>query len=162
MEDSSTGTQLLAIVVGMASDEFVRHTKKLLDNYEVEIALCGNVYSAVSELAKNEGRDILVFGRFEQLSREDGRFFEKANEAGVFCCCLAERYSYEKRKQISRAAGAGAVVINNREEVEEVVARFFADRSSSLPTKKENGGAADFNSGEFAATKEELDALLEA
>jgi len=162
MENTSTGTQLLAIVVGTASDEFVRHTKRVLDNYGVETVLCGNVYSAVSESAKNSGRYILVFGRLEQLGRKGGRFFEKAKKDGIFCCCLAERYSYERRKQISRAAGAGTVVINNREEVEEVVVRFFADRSGPLPAKKESSRAANFNSDEYVTTKEELDALLEA
>ena len=162
MENTSTGTQLLAIVVGRASDEFVRHTTVLLDNYEVETVLCENVYSAISKSAKNAHRNILVFGRLEQLGKEDGRFFEKANKDGTFCCCLAERYLDVKRKQISQAAGAGAIVINDWSEVEKVIAGFLADKPVSLPAKKESSKAANFNSDEFVTTKEELDALLEA
>ncbi len=161
MENSSTGTQLLAIIVGRDSDEFVRHTTKLLGNYEIESVLCENVYSATGKLAKNAHRNILVFGRLEQLGRENGRFLEKTNKDGIFCCCLAEHYLDVKRKQISQAENEGATVINNLSEVEKTIAGFLTDRLVSLPVKKGNNKTVNFNRDDFVTTKEELDALLE-
>jgi hypothetical protein len=79
MAKFSFNMQIQAIVVGNPSDEFVRHSTNVLKNYELEFSVCPDVYQAVSQLAKTNG-NVLIVGRIEQLSRENGRFFRIAGK----------------------------------------------------------------------------------
>lgn len=160
MEKFGSSTQLYAMVVGSSADEFVRHTMNLLGDCGVEFVLCEDVYLAVGELAKNTLGKTIVIGRLEQLSREQGRFFQKVSENG-FCCCLADTNSARKRKQILAAMEAGAFVINEPAEIGEVITRFVAGGLASSSEKKGNNGASAFIKDEFLTTKAERDALLE-
>ena len=160
MEKFGSNTQLQAIIVGSSSDGFVRYAADLLTDYEVDFVRCEDVYSAVSELAANRNGNVLVIGRFEQLSREGGRFFQKVSENGLACCCLAEWNFARKRKQILAAIETGAFIINEPAEIAEVVTKLLGSSSISLPEKKENNKASAFIKDEFLTTKAEIDALL--
>jgi hypothetical protein len=161
MEKFGSNTQLQAIIVGSSSDGFVRYAADLLTDYEVDFVCCGDVYSAVSELAKgNYDGNVLVIGRFEQLSREGGRFFQKVSENGLACCCLAEWNFARKRKQILAAIETGAFIINEPAEIAEVVTKLPGGSSISLPGRKENNRTSAFIKDEFLTTKAEIDALL--
>ncbi len=159
MKKSSSNQHLRTVVVGSCADEFIRYTTGLLDNYGVEPVICEDIYQAVGWLAKNDCENVFVVGRFEQLSREKGRFFEKVSENGFSCCCLAEGYTVENQKQILAAKGKGVFVINEPAEVEEVVTRLLAGGLAYSPAGGRNKASA-FNRNKFVTTKAELDALL--
>ena len=163
MEKFGSNTQLQAIIVGSCTDEFVRCTMNLLGDYDIDFVRCEDVYSAVGELAKNNyDGNVLVIGTFEQLSREQGRFFQKAREKGLACCCLADKNSASKRKQVAAAIETGAFVINEPAEIAEVVTKLLISNSTSPSGKKGNNKASAFNEDEFLTTKAERDALLGA
>ena len=162
------------IVVGGSADEFVRHTTDLLDRHDIEYALCDEVYSAICESAKSKvpapassdasrgsGPNILVIGRFGQLSKEQGRFFHIASEKGYRYCCLVDRDPVRNHKQILAAFESGAFIINKPEEIEEVVVKLLVDNRDCSPVQNANCKASNFIKEEFLTTKAELDALLE-
>ena len=160
MKKSSCNQHVQVMVVGSCADEFIRYTVGLLGNYGVEFDLCGDVYQTVGRLVKNGHENVLVIGRFEQLVREEGRFFQKVSERGFSCCCLADKHTAGKQKQILCARREGVFVINEPIEVEEVVIKLLTGISTCA--SGENGGnkASAFNKDEFVATKAELEALL--
>ena len=160
MGEAGSRRRLQAIVVGNSASGLVCGTADLLREYGVEFAVCEDIYSVVAKLAKNTYSDVLVIGRLEQLSREDGRFFQKMNEKGFSCCCLADGGCEQKRKQVSAATAAGAFVINQLGQIEEVIAKLPAEYSDSSAARKTNNTAAVFNRNDFRTTQAELDALL--
>lgn len=160
MKESNSNRQLYTIVVGSSTDEFVRHTIGVLGNYEVEYALCDNVYLAVGRLAKNTRRNVLVIGRLEQLSREEGRFFSRIDGKGLFVCCLAGGDSARRRKQISAAMQAGALVVNEPAEVGEIIIKLLAGSLALSLEMKGHSGHSALIKDEFLTTRAELDALL--
>jgi len=151
--------QLQVIVVGSSTDELVHRTMNSLGDHGVEYILCDDVYSAVGELARNESGNVLVIGRFGQLSREQGRFFHMACDNGYTCFCIADRELVRKRKQILTAIEAGAFVTNEPAEIGEVVTKLL---QGSSPEKKGSGKTPKSIKDEFVTTKAELDSLLGA
>ncbi len=158
MKNSNTIRKFKAIVVGKDGDEFVRQSHKLLNDYEIELICCGNVYSAASHLAKNTYNNTVVIGRLEQLSREKGRFLQKIREKDIICFCLVDGSSAQK--QISAAKQMQAFVINEPAEIGEVMLKLLAgDLAGSLRKKAGSGPSAFIKEG-FLPTKAELEALL--
>lgn len=158
----SSNVQLRAIVVGSSTDDFVQYTANLLEDYDIEFAHCGDVYSAVGELAKSISGNVLAIGRLEQLSREQGRFFHIASDKGIWCCCLVDGSLIKRHRYLGpelTANQAAVSVINEPAQIEQVITRLLADNLASSPCKKENK-SSDFIKDEFLTTKAELDALL--
>lgn len=153
MGKSGSGVQLQAIVVGSCDDEFVGYAARVLGNYEIDSALCRDVYSAVGTLARGADKKTVVIGRLGVLSRESGRFLEKIRQKNVPCCCLAEGDSVESRRQGSIAKETGAFVINEAEELKEVIMRLL---EGGL------GGVSAFFKDKFVVTRAELEALVGA
>lgn len=160
MAKAGSNLPLQVIVVGSSADQFVRHTTNLLGDCGLKFVLCDDVYSAVGELAKSESRNVLVIGRLEQLSPEQGRLFHIACEKGYTCCCLADTDLVRKRKQIFAAIETGAFVINEPAKIREVVTKLLAGSENCSPVKKANDRATTPIKAEFLTTKAELDALL--
>ena len=156
MEEHSTGNHLRAIVVGSLENSFVRYLMDLLGSYEVDFVLCSDVYWAVAELAKNRRKNVLIIGRYKQLNRQSGRFFEMAPEYQSVCCCFAELPL--ANEQMSVLASTGAVVVNETDGIEKVVSKLLAEDKGQFDTKKKNGSS--FNKNEFLTTQAERDALL--
>ena len=138
------------IIVGSASDEFVKHTTKLLREREIEFVLCESIYMAVVELVESTGRNTIVVGRFERLNAEKGQFFQKLHKAGHTCCCLADRNSPRLRK-----IGTDITVVNEFAEIEAVIEKMLERDLKSLGKKR-----AALIKDDFITTKAELDALL--
>ena len=159
--------QMQAIVVGNLSDEFVRHTTNVLGNYELEFSVCPDVYQAVSRLAKTSG-NVLIVGRIEQLSRENGCFFRIAGKKKAWCCCLTETNSARQYLRSLSIIGTDAFVINEPAEIEDVLARLLQTRdtgvaaSSDLPRRAVAGtaGKPRAMNRDIRLTNEELGALL--
>ena len=160
MKKSSSNQYLSVIVVGNRTDGFVRYVMDLLSDYGIEFVRCDDVYSAVGRLAKDTRGDILVVGRLEQLSREQGRLFHITSKNGGTCCCLADTGSAQKYLQALAAIETEAFVINEPEEIKELITRLFAGTLARSPRKKENNKASAFNKEDFLTTKAEMDALL--
>lgn len=156
MRSSDVGAQLQAVIVGRATDSFVRYAMSMLGNCDVGFIHCGDVYSAVGELVKNKAKNVLVIGRLEHLSKEQGRFFRKISENGFSCCCLTGRNLVHKRKQILDAIKTGAFVINEPVEIKKVVAKLSA-APVSVFDRRHGGGQEAFGQ---PPTKVELDALF--
>jgi len=163
MENSSSAGQLLAIVVGSSTDDFVRHATDLLEDYGVKLVRCDDVYSAVGELAKSTDGSVLVIGRLEQLSKEQGRLFHIVSKKGIFCCCLADRNSAQMQRCFGRPElvekAAEVFVINEQGQVEKVITKLVADNLAMSLCRKKNR-SAEFIKDDFLTTKAELDALL--
>ncbi len=161
VKESNSNQQLYTIVVGSPADDFVRHTISVLGEYELEYVLCDNVYLAVGRLAKNTRRNVLVIGRLEQLSREEGRFFSRMEGIGLFCCCLAGGGSdRRRRRQILAATQAGAFVVNEPAEIGEIIIKLLAGSLALSLEMKGRSGPSAFIKDEFLTTRAELDALL--
>ena len=151
--------QLLAVVVGGYSDRFVQQMLGIFSDYEIETVHCENVYSAVGRLAANNRSSILVVGRFGQLDKEQGRFFQMADEKGLVCCCLAEGGSAEKNRQTS--ATGEIFFIQEPVQIEEMITKLLSDDSALRPERKNNKKAPALDRDDFLATRAELDALFE-
>jgi len=159
--------QMQAIVVGNLSDEFIRHSTNVLGNYELEFSVCPDVYQAVSRLAKTSG-NVLIVGRIEQLSRENGRFFHISGKKKAWCCCLTETNSARQYLRSLSMIGTDAFVINDPAEIEDVLARLLQARdtsvaaSSDLPRRAVAGtaGKPRAMNRDIRLTNEELGALL--
>lgn len=145
------------MVVGDLDDRFVRYAANLLCEFGVDCLECDDVYSAVAELSKTEElSDVLVIGRFEQLSREDGRFFEIVAQKGFKCCYLTDEV--HKQKKICQWRHGDVFVVGEYHELDAILTKLISRNWSSSKVRGDNG--PNFNREEFAATKAELDALL--
>jgi len=154
--------QLQVIVVGSSADTFVGHVANMLSDYEVDFTLCGNVYSAVGKLAKNKSEDVLIIGRIEHLSKDQGRFFHIACQYGYTCFCLTDDGGLRNRKPILAAMQKGALVTSDVAELEGLIKKILKDRWACPTEKRETNETQTLIKDEFLATKAELDALLRA
>jgi hypothetical protein len=145
------------LLIGNPSDKFLTDTADLLKKYSLGSAHCDNVYSAVGWLARRDYPAVLVFGRFEQLCVERGRFFEIASEKTISCCC----FSQPGWAPSSMAGRGNLTVITQFSEIENVIANFLAKASASLLKVKAPEGFSKFIKDEFLITRQERDALLE-
>jgi len=190
MAELASGMQLQAVVVGGSSDELVRGVMGLAGGYGIESVRCDDVYSAVGRVAKRTGARGVVIGRLGELAREDGRFFEIARRNGFACCCLVEKDSAERPREIRAAMEAGASIVTGAAEIEELLMNLSGGGGAHTPEKQEdpqgagsktrallrevmgkilgvggagsqgNSKASSFRKDEFRTTKAELDALL--
>lgn len=160
MEEFGDNNMANAIVVGDSADEFVRYTLNLLSGCGVDFVRCNDIYSAVVKSAGKESGNTLVVGRFEELCREQGRFFQKAYESGFICCCLANGEFIRRRKQVLAAVRRGAFIVNEQSEVEVIVKDLLLAESGCLWPKRKDRRSA-LNKDTFLATEAELEALLE-
>jgi len=142
MEGCGSIVEFRVILVGAESDQFVRFATAMSSRLAVNFAVCRDLYEVAAELARRPVQRCLVVGRLEQLSRERGRLFEKAAQAGWACCCIAKKISGSTRNWAIRAMQSGAIVVNDVGQLEEVVTRMMSDTSGTLPRigqDKENG-----------------------
>jgi len=160
VKNSRAIRKLKAIVVGNDGDEFVRQSHKLLNDYEIELICCDNVYSAASQLAKNTYNNTVVIGRLEQLSREKGRFLRKIREKDIICFCLVDGSSAQKQRQTSAAKQMQAFIINEPAEIGEMMLKLLAGDLAGSSKKKARSAPSSFIEKGFLPTKAELEALL--
>lgn len=153
---------LHAVIIGGANDDFVCFTKSVFGDYEIEFVLCEDIYAAIGYLAKSMQDNVLVIGRYEQLSGEGGRFFEKINEKGFYCCCLLNRDS--EQKQIDTTKNNSVFIVNECDEISRVIVELLpSSLSQGAQEKKSSGSEARgiFDKNKFSPTDAERDALLE-
>ena len=161
MAKGNSNLPLLVMLVGGLADGFVRQAKIMLERLGVEFVLCDNVYLAIGGLAKIESRNVLIIGRVELLSKEQGRFFHIARVKGYRICCFVDRDLLRRQKLILKAIESGAYVINKPAEIEEILMTLQQDGKDCSSGEKENRRASGFLKDEFLTTKAERDALFE-
>ena len=148
--------QLRVIVVGDCADEFIRDTLRVLDEYEVDVQLCRDIYDAAGACAANGLARGVVIGRLDELAREQGRFLRIVREGGLACYCLTDIGTKQKRKELTAALASGVSVISDAAEAGGVVGKLLA---SQTPGQSETTGEMNFVT-DIAATRAQLDALL--
>ena len=178
------GSQLQAIVVGGSSDEFVRSASNLLDSSSLAIIPCPDVYASVPGLREAPGG--IVVGRFEELCKEDGRFFDIARAYGFACCCFVDEAFAGNRRELATAMERGVFIVTEIEEIEEVLAGFSGPGNAhepegrndaeqglignvvekilgdTTPQRSKPRAKSGFSKDKFSMTQAELDALLGA
>ncbi len=157
--DSAVGLQ--AVLVGKESDEFIRYVRSVLEDFEVRHLVCEDVYTAVGRLAKLEGADVLVVGRFEDLSKKGGRFFEMARQRRYICCCYVEGERIFRGKGVFEAAQAGALILQKPSQAEQVISKLLARAVGSSIEKEAGENVSGLIADEFRLSEGELEALLE-
>jgi hypothetical protein len=143
------------IVVEDRRDRFVGELLRVADEYELSTAHCGDVYTAVAELARGREQCLMVVGRLADLALEKGRFFGLARENGVHCCCLLDQATTAGREEVLAAAREGAHLAGNVEEIRGALDAWLA--AGGCGEADTAGGLLD---EEDRATEAELRALL--
>jgi hypothetical protein len=164
MAELASGLQLQVIVVGSSADSFVRDVLNLSNGYDLDTVLCEDVYSCVSKLGRAGGG--LVVGRLEELSKEDGRFFDVARMHGYKCCCFVDKNVAGRQKELLKAMQRGALLGAEVGRIDEMLMKL-SDRSSAADSTARSdgpptGATSRFFKDGFLITKDEMDALLGA
>jgi len=144
--------------VGTAEADFVRYVSGLAGRLGCECELYSNVYSACAMLGLIAGQCGICIGRFEDLSKEGGRFFEMLRQKKIVCCCLAEPDSVFRRRGVSQAATAGALVIQRPANLEKIIPKVLARQAGSA-IEAGSAESLDIIKDEFSITAEELSML---
>jgi len=160
VKKSNTSHQLRVLVVGDSCDEFIRFVMSVLCDYSVDFEHVTDVYQAMGRLAKNAFEDGVVVGRFEELGLENGRFFEKAGEMSLECCCFAAADFSKQAERVSIAGGGHVSVITETQQLERMLAGLFAGGSVFSADRKVKD-SSDFSQQRFITTEAERKALLE-
>ncbi|MHC4744545.1 MAG: hypothetical protein ACYS8Z_21735 [Planctomycetota bacterium] len=177
-------SQLQAIAVGDSSDDIVRNSSNLLEGYGLAVVRCPDIYSSIPRL--REARGGVVVGRFQELCKEGGRFFEIARVRGFSCCCFVDECFAGNRRELVEAIERGVLIVTEAEEIEEVLAAFarrinageregqndarrghmssVVDKilGDAMPARSKPDAKSGFSNDEFRMTKAEFDALLGA
>lgn len=149
------------IVVGEPGSELVRTAVQRARGGEFHAVPCGNVYSAVAEMAKAIGRRILVVGHLQELAGEDGVFFRIAVAHAVRCCCLLDHRRPAGPEHLRAALRAGVTMIGDVQDVGSVLTEWLTTVSSLGPRRGSLAGdEGPRTSDEGRATEAELRALL--
>jgi len=159
VKNRESGQQVHVIIIDSSADEFVRRTLKLVSDCEIDYELCPDIYSAAAQLVTNHKRNIFIIGRFEALNKEAGWIFRKADEGDVCCCCLA--CSAASRRKAAAFKGAGIFVVSELEDVEAEVMKVLQTGFAFAPRIGKRSSVV-FNREQFAASRAEIDALLDA
>jgi hypothetical protein len=155
--EPNSNHKIAALLTGSPADKFLTDTSYLLKNYGLGFCHCGNVYSAIGWLAQRDYPAVLVFGRFEKLCVEQGRFFEIAGEKNFYCCCFS-RPGWALPATVNQK---NVNVITEFDEIENVIAKLTAKISVSSLKPSARDGLSKFIKDEFLITRQERDALLE-
>ncbi len=158
MGDFEFNSRLQALLIANSTSGFVEYVEGLLGRYEIETERCSDIYEAVGLLAKKQGGDTLVFGFFEQLNKEKGRFFQKLSEKQIPCCCFVERNIAQQQKAVTNKNNI--FVVNKLNDIEMVLIKLLEFDGVKQSAQKKKRNPADFNADDFAATEAEIDALL--
>ncbi len=125
MEDNRNKADFSVIIIGTESDRLITRAAGMFQRLDVDFVICRDIYEGIANLAQSPARSGLVVGRLEQLSREKGRLFDKAAQAGWECCCLAKRISGNTRTRAIQAMKSGAVVVNDPGQLEGLLIRMM-------------------------------------
>ena len=156
MVEGDSSPDLGLIAIGDAKDVPNQDAVRLADEYELELTVCEDVYSAVAALAARTGKRFLIVGRLRRLASEDGLFFQVAARNGARCLCVLETDRAPDRGEVLAALGAGAQVVGRVEDVRAILEEWLSrnDCDDDLPVGRSRAIE------EFRTTDAELDALL--
>lgn len=155
-----SSVELRGILIGKAGDEFVDYAESVFEDFNISYAFCEDVYAGSAELGRASAGRVLAVGRFEDLNKEGGRFFELAAAKGVLCCCFVETETMFGRKGLFKAAQAGTLVLQKPAQIEQVISKLLTRAVGGKLTRQANGDASGVIRNEFQISDEELRALL--
>src|SRR3972149_11252363 len=135
MAELASGLQV--IIVGNSADGLSRDVSNLSNGYGLDTVVCEYVYSGVSKLGRAVGG--LVVGRLEELSREDGRFFDVARMHGYKCCCFVDKNVAGRQKELLKAMHRGALLAAEVGQIDEMLTEL-SDRSSAADSTARSDG----------------------
>ena len=155
MVEGDSARHPCVVVVGDTRDDLVAQTLRLASEYEVDVAQCDDVYSAVVELAARRRSCVLLVGPFRDMAKEAGRLFALASRGGARCCCLLERNDPAGQGDVLAAVRAGVLLAGRVEEVELILRDWLAGNGCHREL-----GCHSLTDDEYRATEAELNALL--
>ena len=155
MSGDNPGSGPCMVVVGDRQSEFVRTAIGLAEERSLEAVVCDDLWMAVAETARANGRCLLVVGALEALSAEEGRFFRIAAARRIRCCCVLRASAVHERSGLLHALRAGAAVVS-QEDLRDVLGSWLAVGGGHHSRRTSSGIADD----ELRPTREELIALL--
>jgi hypothetical protein len=132
-------SELTAVVVGTKKQSIIREIIVLLNRINIPFKVCEDIYSAAATLATaSSGTNLLVVGCLTALTAENMRLFAVEPEGRqVWFCCMMEKWHEHLHNRFMAAAKAGAYVINNVRQLENVITQCRGSdlARSSLPEK---------------------------
>ncbi len=159
MVEGDSARHPCVIVVGDTRDDLATQTLRLASEYEVDVARCDDVYSAVAQWATRGRACVLLVGRFGEMARENSRLFALAVRYGARCCCLLDRQDPVGQGDVLTAVRAGVSFIGRIEGVKPILEDWLACSPASRDRGSGRAGRS-LTDDEFRATEAELNALL--
>jgi len=157
VKDTGIDERLRAVLVGKSGDRFIRCAVDILEGYDVLIFRSEDIYSAAAQLGRGGfGRQVFI-GRYELLSRENGRFFEKLGEKRVPCCCLVGRPQADGGI-FRKMKGKDVYFIFHQEQLAGFIESAAAGKRAGR--RSGEGEAGNFRKDEFRTSEAELEALF--
>ena len=153
MVEGDPGRRLCVIVVRGLRRQLVTELTSLAAEYEVDVALCDDVYATVAELARSASRGALVIGQLRELVKENGRLFRVAVRNGARCCVWLDVEDPGERTEVLGVVRAGASVVERTEEIRGMVEDWLARTGRYL-------GRTRATDEQWLASEAELNALL--
>ena len=159
VNSTNINDSLHALVIADIDDNFHRHCSQTLTEFEIPFTASPDIYHALVEIVKaNYNSNIIVLGRLEQLSEEDGRFLEKLKEKRCPCCCLADKSSAANQEKMLDATQTGALIINDPDQIKPFVTELLNNHATAVSKESKT---SEFFKKQFAISREEIDAILE-
>ena len=153
MVEGDSRRRVCLIVGGMSRDRWITELRRITVNYQVSVARCDNIYTAVTELVRRRNQSVLVVGLLCDLTPEEGRFFSVASRNGARCCAVLEGPRPVAAGALMAAVRGGAAVVDRVDDVRGVIEHWL----SGMGYHWERAALAQ---EEYRATEAELKALL--
>jgi hypothetical protein len=188
MAKSDSGLGSCVMVVGDLAGEAVQAIVRLTREDGIEAVPCGNVYSAVAQMADLTARRLLVIGTIQELGRHDGAFFRMAATHGVRCCCLLDHGNRAvppvhrlpehgsprwQARALLTALQAGVSLLGDAQDIRRVLQEWHTGqgaagdgqtpertRRDALHVRRHRAGAAEATAEDLRATEAEFSTLL--
>ncbi len=116
-----------------------------------------DVYSATAFLANNNWPIAMVISTVKQLIVENYAFLELTVDYNCNCAAVNQTAN---EKIVEKASKYGCQIVEKIEQLKNVIEQRF-DLNDTNINANVMAGQNDFDQSDYAATKEELDALLE-
>ena len=144
------------ILVGDQGSHFVQEAAHLAGEYELAVAQCDDVYSAVTELTRDGGPALVIAETFRKLARGNGGFFTVVERYAAHCCCLLDAERGIEHDQVLAAVRRGVRLAGGMTDVREFLKDALAAGTDSSQAADED----NLFSEESRASEAELQALL--
>jgi hypothetical protein len=144
------------IVVGDVRRWCADGAASLAAEFGLAVVRCGDVYRAVTVLARRRAGSYVVIGPLRDLVRERGSFLALAERHGARCGCLLDERDLVHGDRIRAAVRAGAAVVAAAPQLRVLLEQWLAQPRPGPDRRWADRRLKE----EFQATEAELKALL--